>query len=128
MGHEHQLQSKASLDMLHRVREICGRLLEVEEAIDGFGHTSFRVNGKTFVMLGENEQGVASMSIKTAKTTQEFLLLQEGKFFKTPYIGQHGWVSIRNAEPGDWGELESLVREGYGRSAPKRLLSKQNLG
>lgn len=122
MSHDHNLQSEAGLDMLRRVREIVASLPEVEEVIDGFGHTSFRVNGKTFVMMGEYEKGDVSIAVKTAKTTQQFLLLQEGKFFKTPYIGQHGWVSLRNAEEDDWRELGELIREGYGLSAPKRLL------
>ena len=122
MSHDVNLKSESGLDMLCRVREIIASLPEAVEAIDGFGHTSFRVNGKTFVILGESEQGDASISIKTAKTTQQFLLLQEGKFYKTPYIGQHGWVSLRHAEEDDWREVGELIREGYSLSAPKRLL------
>ncbi|WP_272943480.1 MmcQ/YjbR family DNA-binding protein [Paenibacillus sp. OSY-SE] len=63
----------------------------------------FKVNGKSFVMMGENEEG-SGLSFKSDRETQE-ILLQQGRFFKTPYIGHHGWVSVKAIEPLEWGEL-----------------------
>jgi len=39
----------------------------------------------------------------------------------TPYIGQHGWVSIDPKGEPDWDELPHLLREAYLRAAPKTV-------
>lgn len=71
-------------------------------------------------MMGENEDG-AGLSFKSDRENQE-ILLQQGRFIKTPYIGQHGWVSTKIGEPIDWDELGELLKEAYLRAAPKRLV------
>lgn len=114
------IRSGEGLAMLAKMRDICKEYPEVGEHVDGFGHTSFRVRGKPFVIMGEHEGGDPGISLKTSKETQEFLLMKDGGFYKTPYIGQHGWVSVRMADA-DWGEIAELVREAYGRAAPKSL-------
>jgi predicted DNA-binding protein (MmcQ/YjbR family) len=50
------------------------------------------------------------------------VLIQEEKYFKTPYIGRHGWVSIKNPLEEDWIELTELIQEAYLRAAPKRIV------
>ncbi|MGG1677790.1 MmcQ/YjbR family DNA-binding protein [Neobacillus sp. NRS-1170] len=119
MEHHKQVSSKEGLAALDRIRQICMELPEVTEEIDGFGHTSFRVKDKPFVMMGENKEGV-SAAIKTLPTTQEFLIQQPG-YFKTPYIGQHGWTSLFIIENQNWEDLKGYIYEGYCRAAPKRL-------
>lgn len=117
-----QISSKEGLKMVAAVRELAMRLPEVTEQIDGFGHTSFRVNNKPFIILGEGHHADGpSISIKVLKTTQEILLAQE-HFYKTPYIGQHGWVSILNENVTGYNEIEDYMREGYMCAAPKRLV------
>ncbi|MDR6552066.1 MmcQ/YjbR family DNA-binding protein [Paenibacillus qinlingensis] len=121
MSH-HQLQSPSSLAHLARIRDFCTKLPEVEEKADEFGHTTFRVKDKPFIMLGEND-GQVSTALKTELTTQEFLLGQEGTAYqKTPYIGRHGWVSIWNVDLVPWTEIQDLIVEGYARTAPKKLV------
>ncbi|WP_240794312.1 MmcQ/YjbR family DNA-binding protein [Bacillus sp. BHET2] len=88
---------------------------EVHEHIDGFGHISFRVKDKPFVIIGE------TLSIKTLPATQEILLEQSG-YIKAPYIGRHGWVLVEIEEVG-WQTIEGLIREGYLIVAPKRLIN-----
>ncbi|PEF34546.1 phosphoribosylglycinamide formyltransferase [Bacillus sp. AFS026049] len=110
--------------MLDHVRNICLALPEAVEHIDGFGHNTFKINGKSFVISGESEKGF-SLSFKSDRETQE-LLLQKEKYFKTPYIGRHGWVSIQNPDREDWDGLTSLIQEGYLRAAPKRMVKKWN--
>ncbi|MEF3302905.1 MmcQ/YjbR family DNA-binding protein [Paenibacillus sp. GYB003] len=119
MGHERQMTSPEAIEVVERVRRICGGLPETEEIVDGFGHTVFKVRGKTFIMLGESEQYGVNLSFKSDRENQELLVQQEG-FFRTPYIGQHGWVSVRN--PQNWDALEDLLKEAYLRAAPKRLV------
>ncbi|MEP9404693.1 MmcQ/YjbR family DNA-binding protein [Peribacillus frigoritolerans] len=118
------MESRDTEAMLDNVRNICLALPEAVEHIDGFGHNTFKINGKSFVISGENEKGF-SLSFKSDRETQE-LLLQKEKYFKTPYIGRHGWVSIQNPDREDWDELTYLIQEGYLRAAPKRMVKKWN--
>jgi predicted DNA-binding protein (MmcQ/YjbR family) len=116
------MKSQDSEVMLETLRKICLALPEANEIIDGFGHNTFKINGKSFVISGEKEEGF-NLSFKSDRETQE-LLLQSDKFSKTPYIGQHGWVSIQNPNEEDWDELTDLIHEAYLRAAPKRLVKK----
>lgn len=119
------LKTKQGIEMLKNVRRICAPLPEVMEIIDGFGHTTFKVKEKSFIIMSENE-GNARLSFKSDQENQE-ILLQQGRFIKTPYIGRHGWVSTMNGEPMDWGALEGLIKEAYLRAAPKRLIKQLQL-
>ncbi|MFS0890348.1 MmcQ/YjbR family DNA-binding protein [Peribacillus frigoritolerans] len=118
------MESRYTEAVLDHVRNICLALPEAVEHIDGFGHNTFKINGKSFVISGESEKGF-SLSFKSDRETQE-LLLQKEKYFKTPYIGRHGWVSIQNPDREDWDELTSLIQEGYLRAVPKRMVKKWN--
>lgn len=103
--------------ILEHARNICLALPEAMEHIDGFGHTTFQVNGKSFVRLSER----TGLSFKSDLETKEWLLQKE-QFLKTPYIGRHGWVSIQSPSDEDWAELKELIQEAYLRAAPKRLV------
>jgi predicted DNA-binding protein (MmcQ/YjbR family) len=118
------MKSLESADVLEKLREICLSMPEAIEHIDGFGHNTFKINGKSFVISGENEKGF-SLSFKSDRETQE-ILLQKEHFYKTPYIGQHGWVSIQNPSEDNWVELKGLLQEAYLRAAPKRLVKQWN--
>ncbi|WNB91780.1 MmcQ/YjbR family DNA-binding protein [Bacillus sp. NEB1478] len=116
------MKSQDTAGMLGNVRSICLSLPEADEIIDGFGHNTFKINGKSFVISGESEQGF-SLSFKSDREMQE-ILLQKERFYKTPYIGRHGWVSIQNPDGEDWDELTDLIQDAYLRAAPKRLVKK----
>lgn len=118
------MKSKEAASMLEKVRRICLALPEAVEHIDGFGHNTFKINGKSFVISGESEKGF-NLSFKSDRETQE-LLLQKDYFFKTPYIGHHGWVSVQNPLEENWDELSDLLQEAYLRAAPKRLVKQWN--
>jgi len=119
---EHILVSETALGVRDRVRAICAELPETEEILDGFGHTVFRVRKKSFVMMSEGEQGGGgNCFIKSDKETQQ-LLIQQGPYVRAPYIGQHGWVLIKNAEIADFEEFRTLVVEAYLRTAPKKIV------
>lgn len=120
MEHHKAIASPEGMKLLGQVRDICRRFPEVSERVDAFGHTSFRVGDKPFVIMGESG-GTASLSIKTHLHTQE-LLLHQGGYTKTPYVGHHGWVTVQEGGPYHWPEIESLIEEGYLRTASKRLV------
>ncbi|MCY9696744.1 MmcQ/YjbR family DNA-binding protein [Paenibacillus alginolyticus] len=67
----HQFVSVKGLELVAKVRAFCMELPEAEEKVDGFGHITFRVKDKPFVMMGETD-GQPSTAIKTNLTTQEF--------------------------------------------------------
>jgi predicted DNA-binding protein (MmcQ/YjbR family) len=123
MTTEHVKQEQV---ILTAVRAICSSLPEVVEEVDGFGHTVFRVKDKSFVRIGGDTERGYSLSFKANRETQEFLIQQQ-PYWKTPYIGQHGWVSTWANEPDCWSELGPLLVEGYCLAAPKNLV-KQVLG
>jgi hypothetical protein len=119
---EHVLVSETALAVRDRIREICRGLPEAEEKIDGFGHTTFRVRDKSFVMMGEGEKGWGgNCCIKSDKETQQ-VLIQKGPYVRAPYIGQHGWVLVKNEDIVDWDEFRELIVEAFLRAAPKRLV------
>lgn len=121
------LSSESGMFMLRKTRETYYRLPKIEEKIDGFGHFVVQVNGKSFLIMGDGEKGLApGMSIKSDKETQQ-LLIAQGHFFKTPYIGQHGWVSIKVDQIHDWDEIGQLVVEAYLRQAPKNVVQTYRL-
>jgi predicted DNA-binding protein (MmcQ/YjbR family) len=105
--------------VMSRLERICARLPEAASAIDQFGHTSYRIANKPFVILGE-DQGKPSLAIKTDLATQD-VLVKGGQYFRTPYVGQHGWVTLRDDIAANWEEVEGLIRDAYKRVAPKRL-------
>lgn len=118
-SHPKGVRSEAGLAAIDKIGTLVEGFPEVEQAVDKFGHTSFRVRDKPFVMLGEGENGT-SLSIKAEPYTQAHLIEHRG-FVRTPYIGQHGWASLRSLPPEDWAEIEELVTDAYLLVAPKRL-------
>jgi len=42
------------------------------------------------------------------------VFLKDPRFYKTPYIGKKGWVSLKlHAAPLDWKEIEQLIKASY---------------
>lgn len=118
--HHEQLQSPEGQRLLAELRRITGDLPEVDEVVDGFGHATFKVRKKSFVIAGMGEDGL-SVSIKSDPTTQSFLI-RRGPYYRTPYIGQHGWVSVADPLAQDRAELEELIVDGYRLAAPRTLV------
>jgi predicted DNA-binding protein (MmcQ/YjbR family) len=119
MHHPDSLDSPAGRKLLKALRKVCAPLPEVVDEIDGFGHTAFRVGKKSFVIAGMEERGTA-ISIKSDPANQG-LLVNRGPYYRTPYIGQHGWVSVDDPLAQDWAEIAELIVDGYRLAAPKRL-------
>lgn len=119
MHQANSLDSPAGRRLLKALRKVCEPLPEVVEEIDGFGHTAFRVQKKSFVIAGMGESGT-SVSIKSDPANQA-LLIDRGPWYRTPYIGQHGWVSVDEPLEKDWPEIAELIVDGYRLAAPARL-------
>jgi predicted DNA-binding protein (MmcQ/YjbR family) len=117
-----QLDTPNGRRMLAALRKACARLPEVTEIIDGFGHTTFKVRKKSFMIAGMGQDGTA-VSVKSDPTSQA-LLIRRGPWYRTPYIGQHGWVSLEDPLSHEWAEVEALIEDAWRMVAPQSLLKR----
>src|SRR5580704_4232682 len=97
--------------ILRRLRKICFGLPGVAEGIT-FGHPTFRVNGKMFAVL-EAYKGELGICVKVERELQG-IFLDDSRFFRTPYIGKHGWVTLKvYAARLNWTEVKGLVHGSH---------------
>jgi len=107
---------------LKQVRGICLALPEACE-VEAWGHPTFRAGKKMFAGFGHESGGsnALTLGMKMGFERQEELL-QDDRFFPTPYAAHQGWVSLRIDGKTDWGELRELLVEAYREVAIKRML------
>lgn len=105
-------------ELLARTRDLCRDLPEAEEYLM-HDHPSFRAGKKCFAILGDGD--APTMSIKVDLMDQP-LYLEDPRFSRTHYIGQHGWVTMHLARGFAWEEIAHLVVQSYRRAATKRAL------
>lgn len=98
---------------LEKLRKLCLAMPESHETFT-WGHPQFRVRNKIFCGCDEG-----SACFKVGKAMQG-VFLEDARFFKTPYVGQHGWVSLRLEGKVDWKEVRELVAQSYRLIAGKR--------
>ena len=111
----------AHVSVLERVRALCMALPEATETRT-FGNPTFQITGKTFCVV-ESYRGEFSISVKVGKPSQA-KWLRDSRFYRTPYVGRYGWVSLRvDAEPLNWTEVQELIEGSYRQIAPKRLVA-----
>jgi predicted DNA-binding protein (MmcQ/YjbR family) len=96
--------------ILAKLREICLALPKTSETVT-FGHPTFQVGTKTFTVL-ETYKGELSICVKVGKKMQP-IFLEDSRFYRTPYVGQHGWVSLRAHTRLNWEEIAELVQGSY---------------
>jgi hypothetical protein len=78
----------------------------------------FRVRGKSFCYLAEDEEAVM---LKATREEQAALVAENPEVFSPSWAsGRFAWVEINLAKV-DRDELVELVTEGWRLSAPKRL-------
>src|SRR5262245_25091922 len=107
--------------LLAKLRKICSLLPDVTETVS-FGHPTFQVAGKTFAVF-EQYKGEFGLALKVEKELQA-VFLKDPRFYLTPYIGKHGWVTLRiNSRPVGWKEVREMVRASYRLIRPKKLAS-----
>lgn len=103
--------------MLAKLREICLALPEVQE-VKTWGHPTFQAGKKSFAVL-DNYKGHLCICLKVTPALQQ-LLLKDPRFFKTPYSGNQGWVSLIADQPVNWKEVRQLIGESYSLVAPEK--------
>ena len=105
--------------VLKRLRTICLSLPEVTEVVT-WGHPTFRAGRKDFAVF-EQYRGEWCIAFREGHAWQHSLL-DDPRFYFTPYAGKHGWVSLRINGPLDWSEVKELVLQSYRQVALKRML------
>lgn len=63
----------------------------------------------------EEYRGELTLAVQVGKPRQREILA-DSRFLRAPYLGQHGWVSLRlgnDESKTDWREVETLVRGSY---------------
>jgi predicted DNA-binding protein (MmcQ/YjbR family) len=97
--------------ILRRLRKGCMALPDATETVS-FGHPTFQVNGKTFAVL-EEYKGELSICVKVGTNVQG-VFLADARFYRTPYTGKHGWISLKvYAAPLDWHEIYDLLKGSH---------------
>ena len=105
---------------LKQIRTICLDLPEACE-VEAWGHPTFRAGKKMFAAFGGDARNM-SLGMNVGFDRQEELL-QDGRFFPTPYAAHQGWVSLKINNQTDWQEVRKLVREAYRQVALKRTIA-----
>ena len=82
-----------------------------------WGHSVFRVAGKTFVFLGA--EASPDVTVKPYPGSREALLALK-KVSVAHYIGRFGWVSLQVADRQSLALALQLIDESYEHNIPKR--------
>ena len=104
------IDPKREEQVLIKLRAICLALPETQE-VKTWGHPTFKAGTKPFAVL-EQYNGHLCICFKTTLPLQQ-LLIEDPRYFKTPYIGKQGWVSLLAERTANWREVRQLVRESY---------------
>ena len=100
------------------VRAIALGLPEAEERLTWGTDVTFRVRDRIFAIGGE---GATRVSIKASLEQQaELLEMDPATFAKSAYVGRFGWVTV-DLDRVDRGLLESLLRDAWRRTAPRKV-------
>ena len=99
-------------EILKKLRRVCLAQPAAEETVT-FGHPTFRVRGGKIFAVLETYKGELGICVNAGKLLQG-IFLDDPRFSRTPYIGNHGWVTLRvYAAPLNWKEIRDLVRGSY---------------
>jgi predicted DNA-binding protein (MmcQ/YjbR family) len=104
--------------VLRRLRQICGALPETSE-VTAWGHPNFKVANKTFAAF-ETYKGEWAIAFKAEREHQQFLVDSDERFYVSPYVGKHGWVSMKIGAGVDWAQVKKLISQSYRMTAAKR--------
>jgi predicted DNA-binding protein (MmcQ/YjbR family) len=111
--------------VLDHMRAICLALPDTKETLT-WGQPHFRVGEKIFAGCGE-EKGRVVIGFKLDMDHAD-AIIQDPRFWRAPYVGHKGWVSMEAGGVDDWDEVRPLVLESYRLIAPRRAVAKLDGG
>lgn len=121
-----RLQRERDPRVLAKVRKLCLAYPESSE-VQQFGAPWFKAGKRPFVVYGTSEKvdgvwrGRDGASFAMSRMDQS-ALCEDPRFKPTPYMHQHGWVTLSFAGGVDWGEVTDLVDSAYRHVANQRML------
>ena len=107
--------------VLAKMREICLSLPDTKETMT-WGKPHFRVGEKIFAGCGE-ENGKQVIGFKLQMAHAE-AVIKDPRFWRAPYVGHKGWVSMDPVGVKDWNEVRVMILESFRLIAPKKTLAK----
>ena len=102
-------------DVLKKLRAICLSLPNTKETLS-WGSPHFRVGEKIFCGIG-GEKGVVTIGFKLEMDHAD-AIIQDPRFWRAPYVGKHGWVSMQVTPKMNWRQVKAFVEESYRLIAP----------
>lgn len=114
--HERVVWTPAQAKIVEAVRTRCRALPESHE-VEQFGHPWFKAGKRPFCIAGRDAH--LTLSFSTPKADQDTLCNLGLR--PTPYMHQHGWVTLDVEEP-DWELIDDLLDSAYRKVALKRML------
>ena len=109
----------ASQENLKLLRRYCLSLPEAFET-NSWGHPNFRAGRGVFATF-ERHKGIPSVAVRI-DSAERVALMQDSRFFPTPYAGNRSWISVRADRRLPWALLQDLVLKSYRIVALKRML------
>lgn len=109
--------------VLDHMRAICLALPGTKETLT-WGQPHFRVGEKIFAGCGE-EKGRVVLGFKLDMDHAD-AIIQDPRFWRAPYVGHKGWVSMDASAVEDWNEVRPLVLESYRLIAPRRTVAQMD--
>lgn len=95
---------------LQSIRSYCLSLPQATES-EPFGDPIWAVHGNWFAIYTEM-QGRSLISFRVDPSARA-LLLEDGRFVQTPFVGRNSWVSMLLASGPDNDELRALLSASY---------------
>ena len=110
-------------ELIHgRLSAICLSLPGTTETFS-WGHPNYRAGGKAFATL-ESFKGVLSIAVRASEPERE-LLLDDPRFFPTPYSGGRGWVSLKIEGRIPWTLVRQLCVRAHALATQERKPSQR---
>ena len=106
--------------LLNQLRRFCLALPDACET-NSWGHPNFRAGKKTFAVY-EVYKGRSSIAVKLPPPEGE-RRLADARFYRTPYTGKNGWVSLWVDVPVPWTLVKELVLQSYREVASEKQLA-----
>lgn len=106
---------------LIKMREICLSLPDTKETLT-WGEPHFRVGEKIFSGYGK-EKGKTVIGFKLEMEHADEVI-KDPRFWRAPYVGHKGWVSMDASAVRDWDEVRPYILESYRLIAPKKSWAK----
>ena len=107
--------------VLTKMREICLSLPDTKETMT-WGKPHFRVGEKIFAGCGEdNGRQVIGFKLQMAHAEA---VIKDARFWRAPYVGHKGWVSMDAVGVKNWDEVRAMILESFRLIAPRKTLAK----